>query len=470
MEKNPSYIPDLLLIKLPPQISEGIFRADPNGKTTLDLSNWRLAGYLFHEWIHYVHNVSTLNGLYAFASMINMWANFRHKLDGVGQSVDTNVLTDYAASSVKRTHLYRKEAARYERNMTSILRDTNAYVTVVSVKELTEALPEQLLGHDAERVSIISCEAINPINQTPITFELGTVEILEGTAFMLEEKILMVNGELPAEIRTAPYKLLQSLARHMVKDIEDDQVIATAIAALQTNDPPLHLVKILRKMKDLAVDTRIAWLEKLAKTYLTEYGQLIAETIDKTAALFPHSEPMGDAVKELLSIISSKIALRKNAPFFELLMLKQIKDTNEGDRAGLVGRIIAEFTCPRILAMSRSSGNTIAKDKIYIWGSPSVSQESLFGAQKLHAALHYLSLHLSDGGFFATNKITASEERRRCPFYNTCDYPLRYEQPDLCAHRPWESLAIPTDPRVACWYRAGVRATRPPELDDFHLD
>lgn len=470
MEKNPSYIPDLLLIKLPPPVAEGLFRVDPNGKTSLDLSNWRLAGYLFHEWVHYVHNVSTLNGLYAFASMINMWANFRHKIDSLGQSVDVNKLTVYAESSVKRTHLYRKGAARYERNTSSVLRDTNAYVTIFSVKEITEALPEQLLGHEAERISVVSCEAESPINRAPITFEVGTVEILEGIAFMLEEKLLIANGELPASIRTAPYKLLQSVARHVVNDIENDHVIAAAIASLQTEDPPLYLVRILREMNDIALDARMEWLEQLAKTYLARYRQLIVETIDMTSALFPCSEPMGDAVKELLSIISSKIALRRDAPFFELLMLKQINESRREDRADLLGRIIAEFTCPRILAISSISNEKIAKDQIYNWGSPSVSEESLFGAQKLHTALHYLLLHLSDDGFFSTNEITASEERKRCPFYNACDYPLRHEQPDLCARRPWESLAIPMDPQVACWYRAGVRATRPPELDDFHPD
>ncbi|MDR6474608.1 hypothetical protein J2778_002102 [Paraburkholderia graminis] len=468
MEKNPSYVPDLLFIKLPPQIAEGLFPVDPHGKTSLDLSNWRLAGYLFHEWIHYVHNVSTLNGLYAFASMINMWANFRHKLDGLGQSVDANVLNDYAASSVKRTHLYRKEAARYERNMFSVLRKTSDYVTIVSVKELTQSLPEQVPGHEAERVSVISCEAENPIDQTLVTFEVGTVEILEGIAFMLEEKLLMANGELPSDIKTAPYKLLQSLARHLVHDIENDQIIAIAIAALQTDDPPLNLVRTLRKMLDVAVDTRMAWLEGRAKAYLKAYEKVVDDTIDKTAALFPLSEPMGDAVKDLLRIISSKIALRMQAPFFELLMLKQIKDEEKDVRADLLGRIIAEFTCPRILVMSSSNDKTIAKDLICNWGSPFVTQEALFGSQKLHAALHYLLLHLSDDGFFATDKITASEERKRCPFYTACDYPLRHDQPDLCAHRPWESLAIQTDPRFACWYRAGVRATRPYEFDDFH--
>lgn len=115
-----SYLPDLLFIKLSAPIAKDLVPIDADGKASLDLSHWRLNGYLFHEWLHYVHNTSTLNGLYAFASMISMWANFRHKLDCRGRSAAENVLTDYARASVKRTHLYRKNAARHERNMDSV--------------------------------------------------------------------------------------------------------------------------------------------------------------------------------------------------------------------------------------------------------------------------------------------------------------------------------------------------------------
>ncbi|AQV99267.1 hypothetical protein BJN34_35925 (plasmid) [Cupriavidus necator] len=462
-EKSPSYVADLLFIKLPPQIAGGLFAVDVDGNASLDLSNPHLAGYLFHEWIHYVHNTSTLNGLYAFASMINLWANFRHKLDDRGQSVDARVLTAYASASVKRTHLYRKEAARLERNESSPLRNTTSAVTIVSVKERTEALPERLPGHESERLTVVVCEATSPIDQSPITFEVGAVEILEGVAFLLEEKLLMANEELPTPIRTAPYKLLQSLARYTVEDIENDQVIAAGIAALQTDDPPRTLLLILREMNVIAVDARMTWLEELAEAYLAQYGPLILETINKTAAQFPISEPMGSAVKELLGIISGKIALRMRAPFFELAMLKQVKEEEKKHRGDLLGRIIAEYSCPRILAIADRCDDQVSEDQIFHWGRPSVSQEALFGAQKLHAALHYVLLHLSDEGFLATDKITASEERRRCPFYDACTYELRGEQPDICARRPWESLAVPTDPLEACWYRAGVRATRPPQ-------
>ncbi|CAG9166084.1 hypothetical protein [Cupriavidus pampae] len=462
-EKSPSYVADLLFIKLPPQIAGGLFTLDVNGKASLNLSNPHLAGYFFHEWLHYVHNTSTLNGLYAFASMINLWANFRHKLDDRGHSVDERVLTDYASAVVKRTHLYRKEAARLERNASSPLRETASAVTTISAKERVEALAERLPGHDAEHLTVVVCEAKNPIDDSLITFEVGAVEILEGVAFLLEEKLVMANEEWPTPIRSAPYKLLQSLAQNVVEDIETDQIIATGIAALQTDDPPGTLLRTLHRMKFIAADARMTWLEDLAATHLEKYVPLILEMIEQTAGHFPLSEPMGNAVRELLGIISGKIALRIRAPFFELAMLKQIKDEKKEQRGDLLGRIIAEYSCPRVLAMGSMCDDQGGEDQIFYWGRPSVSQEALFGAQKLHAALHYVLLHLEDEGFLATDKISASEKRKRCPFYDACTYELRIEQPDLCAHRPWESLAVPTDPLEACWYRAAVRATRPPQ-------
>ncbi|MCM3606186.1 MULTISPECIES: hypothetical protein [Cupriavidus] len=463
---SPSYLPDLLFIKLPALIAKDLLPEDADGNVSLDLSHWRLNGYLFHEWLHYVHNTSTLNGLYAFASMISMWANFRHKLDHRGQSVVGNVLTDYAAASVKRTHLYRRDAARRERNMGSVLRNPDARVTVVSVAEQTEVLPAALPGHEPEPVTVIVGAAQTLPDQLAVSFEVGTVEIIEGVAFLLEEKLLMTQGLLAQNVRTAPYKLLQLVARHMVDDIPDELVVAAGITALQTADPALALMRMLREMPSMPPAARMAWLEASAKASLCDYEPLIADVIQKTAVLFPVEEPMGIAVKELLDLISSKMVLRRHVPFFELTALKELKAAAcEDHRADLLEMMLAEYSCPRILAERERAEDTIGKDRIYGFGWPSMSEASLFGAQMLHGALHYLSLHLNDEGFVATDQMTAGGERKRCPFYDACEYDLRRTQPTLCAHRPWDSLAVPTDPREACWYRAGVRATRPPQHD-----
>jgi hypothetical protein len=327
-------------------------------------------------------------------------------------------------------------------------------------------LPAALPGHEPEPVTVIVGAAQMLPDQLAVSFEVGTVEIIEGVAFLLEEKLLMAQDLLAQNVRTAPYKLLQLVARHMVDDISDELVVAVGIAALQTADPTLALMRMLREMPSIPAATRMAWLEASAKASLCDYEPLIADAIQKTAALFPVEEPMGITVKELLGLISRKMVLHQHVPFFELAALKELKAADEDHRADLLEMMLVEYSCPRILAVRERADNTIGKDQIYAFGwRPSMSEALLFGAQMLHGALHYLSLHLSDDGFFATDQLTAGGERKRCPFYDACEYDLRRTQPTLCADRPWDALAVPTDPREACWYRAGVRATRPPQHD-----
>lgn len=462
--ESASYAADFLLIKLPPDVADGIFDVDSQGKVSIDLTNWSLAGFLFHEWIHYLHNVSTLNGVYAFASMVNMWANFRHKLDRSGKSVEANTISEYAESSVRRTHAYRKKAARYERNMTSVLRESTNSLKIQTVEAITEDLP-QLLDHQVEHVSVLSCETEGSPDEASIRFEVGPVEILEGIAFMLEEKFLMIRGELPTNVKTAPYRLLQSIARHVVCDIEDDCVIAAALTALQTDDPPLALLTILRDLSKKADNERMAWLENLLRGYLAAYRSLIDDALIQTIQLFPVTEPMGEAVKDVARIIRQNIKWREETPFLELLMLQRLKSENEETLPERLLYVMANYSCARILARAPRGAPSATLDQVYHLGAPPTSPHLLFGAQKLHSALHFLSLHLSDDGFVATTSISASKERKCCPFYTACDYQLRHEKPDLCADRPWESLAIETDPANECWYRAGVRVTRRPEGD-----
>lgn len=464
MTTNPSYAADFMLITLPPGLATEII---VENDTKLDLSNPTCASLFLHEWLHYVHNVSTLNGLYAFASIINMWANFRSKLNEQGISVAVNELDEYSSSSVKRTHHYRMGARRQQNNPQFLKQSTGSFI-ILSVTSKTAPIPARILGCEAELTTVIQCE-IEIDNHEFVAAEIGIVEILEGLAFMLEERFLRAYGQLPTSSFIAPYRLLSKLARHVVQDIEDDDVIACALTSLQSDDPPKLLMEILDNIKSYQTVERSKLIKKIAKVRLFEYSSLIQEVLTQTKKLFPISEPMGDLVNEVLHLMNEKLILRYKEPFFELLMLDQVKNEPPELRSIRLGNIIAEFSCPRILAVQSGDANIIGRDQILNFGNrESITGEYQFGQQKLHAALHYLWLHLSEEGFLNTEAVPESQSRRRCPFYTACTHQLRSDEAELCASKPWESLKIPTDPRIACWYRAGVRATRPPQEDPLN--
>lgn len=339
----------------------------------------------------------------------------------------------------------------------------NISAELLTTSKKTLQLAETLPDHPTEEFTIIHCEIKVEDRHTPISAEIGIVEIIEGIASLLEERFLIMHGELPIPSNIAPYRLTSLLSRSLVPDIKNDEIIACAIFSLQCEDPPLALMQILEHMKNIPSNERLNRLENLAVTRLKEYAQALDEIFLQTEKIFPLSEPMGNSVKDMLDIMKEKIELRKKAPFFELLMLDQVKLEPVTNRADRLKNIIAEFSCPRIL-LTHAGEETLNRDDILNFGNPTrITDEFQFGQQKLHSALHFLWLHLSEDGFLNTDDTPESRTRRCCPFFTACPHQIRKDHPDICESKPWETLKISMDPQQTCWYRAGVRATRPPQ-------
>jgi len=283
---------------------------------------------------------------------------------------------------------------------------------------------------------------------------------------MIESRYLLTYNQFSNIPKIAPYQLLLKLSRHIASDIDDDDIIACGIAALQDNDPPAGLWRILHAVKGLDPANRRSAVAHVTARHLYQSWNSIEALLRQTDNHFPNDEAMGNAVKHLTKLMRASIVRRRDDPLFELHILDRLKRNDESTRAAALKSIISELSCCRILSTAGGKADTIGRDEIVSYRHRDADAEELdFGHQKLHAALHFTLLHLKSDGFSETESIDVSEKRRRCPFYTACTHELRHQQPNLCAHHPWESIMIKTDPRIACWYRAGVRATRPPHDD-----
>jgi hypothetical protein len=458
MTKNPSYIPDLLLMKLPRHLSRELFIFKDEDEFSIDLSSPMPASLFLHEWLHYVHNISTLSGIYSFACIIHLWVHFRNGMDSSGFFVGKNESGEYnklaVAELLKRNKIFRRQL----NEKTSI-----DFIEICGVSKEEEPLLVANNGVEAVTVIVCSIKSGDRLNPTLAAIKIGVVEIIEGLAFLLEERFLTGHCELPQKPKVVPYKLLSTLAIYIVNDIDKDDIIACALTSLQFNDPPCKLMELLNEIKPKETTVRKDFLEKIAKNHLDDSAVVMAEIFNSIEGFFPLDEPMGMVIKDLIGVMKHKMELRKRAPFFELMMLDQIKKEKVDLRSEKLEKIIAEFSCPRILASKPIKDDDIDHDYIFIFGNPSlITEESTFGFQKLHSAFHFLGLHFGEDCFQMTEAITASSTRKRCPFYTACRYELRKEKPTLCELTPWESLKLEMDPRSACWYRAGVRATMPP--------
>jgi hypothetical protein len=454
-ETIPTYAADYFLIKLPSEL-QGIVK-----ERDFDFSSARETSLFLHEWFHYLHNISTADGIYAFATLVNLWARFRSVLNEDGLNPGELSVECCNKEEIHRHFLHWMSSRRFRNNADPILRNYSRTDCEITEAQLITEFDIDITG---ERTSFLRCELQTDSNEQ-ISVEIGTVEILEGVASMLEASYLISVSEFPSASKVVPYQLLLKLSRYIVHDIKDDEATACGIAALQDNDPPRALFEILHRAKQEASGDRLLLLENLVKNHLKSSKEVMDLVFQQTESFFPMDEPMSSNVKGLVAAMRANIAAREIDPFFEFAVIKTAKANPE--RLKLV---IAELTCPRVLVRTKGDENEIGRDQIVRFGFPAGNAVELqFGGQKLHAALHFLTLHLGAEGFLPTAQLTAGQSRRKCPFYTSCLYPLRQENPEICADRPWVALSIPTHPLESCWYRAGVRATRKPIEEFFSI-
>jgi hypothetical protein len=74
MAQIATYLPEAMIIGIGPDLK--IF--DENRRVSF--------GYFFHEYTHYLHNISTASGIAAFINTIELWRCFRLTMNPAGYS------------------------------------------------------------------------------------------------------------------------------------------------------------------------------------------------------------------------------------------------------------------------------------------------------------------------------------------------------------------------------------------------
>lgn len=458
MSGNPTYLPDFMLITLPATLS--VIVDKDNG---LDLSNPIEASLLMHEWLHYIHNTSTTNGIYLFASMITLWSDFRWKLDKDGYSTSSEKLEKERLFSVLRAHANihnsrNAKAAAIELKQQRY--DFKALSATLTIEPLIKKLPDW-----KERKSTITCELQVGTDPALIPAQIGVIEILEGLAFLLEERYLEANNLRPSTPAIAPYQLVFKLARLLVPSIDKEDVIRCCIASLHSEDPPKILAFLLKKATTLTPGKLRSEAKDTLKKYLAQNKNNFETIFSMVDNLFPKGEAMARSVKFMTKLMRTNLKRRMKHPFFELEILEDLKNASEEQRPRLLASVFARTACCRLYLTRQGLPDQISRDDIVVFSQdPEYSQELAFGHNKIHATFHYMMLHLYSKGFRTTDAVLKIKPaHRRCPFYSACPYELRVTDPEICNLTPWKSLSLTTPPGDSCWYREGVRAARRPD-------
>lgn len=96
-----TYLPDCQVITLKPE-----FAAFDDPENLRGIQGPDQIGFFFHEWVHYLHNVSTLQGLSAFVNLVHLWHAFRNTIGADGLSAGSAVLSHELALNIRQKVMF----------------------------------------------------------------------------------------------------------------------------------------------------------------------------------------------------------------------------------------------------------------------------------------------------------------------------------------------------------------------------
>lgn len=451
-----SYAPDRQIITFSPAMlvlpRDG---ARGNFETAVQIS------YFFHEWIHYLHNVSTVHGISAYSSFIGLWNAFRHTTGelGLGQG-------SFVTSSAEELK-------------------TRAYLDVICSTRRPEDKP--LLGTlSVDMCRIVSCKPAGNFNGIPdhldvlveVTNKLGDVvihpkvigptEIIESAAYLLESHFLVCGfNHPPSSAPVFPYHTLTLLARHIAPDLDDKTVLMCGLASLQSTFPTDAVIQFLKVCHECGKkeEDAIAWLTAETVQQLRLNEPALRAGLKEIHDMFPVSGGVERAVKETIAFMEKNLDLRLDNPFFELDFVDQFCEAGPSNFDQVMNRLMQTHGICSCRQERAGFDDEIERDDLFNFAVAACDDRLTDARLAMLASVDFLVRHLQADGSF---RATADLQNRKCPFFSSCGESTRRDHATDCATQPWKS--VHTRPTNPCSYARGVLHFQPGELKSRPAD
>jgi len=405
-------------------------------------------GVFFHEWIHFLHNISTINGLSLFCTQIVLWSNFRWAMDNqdvcigsIGMDQENiNFNKDFYSYIYSNRRLHHCELPSYVKLNELLFENAEISDFEVSNDQVTST-------------SLINCTILYCGKK--YSLDIGVLEILESAAFMLECKFINAMNGSPQEAPFHPYQTVKGLAEGIAPSLNEDDIVCCMLAALQSNNAPYVLFNLLKDCELKHTDCRHENLVSLAKAQLKEQDELIENSLDQICSYFPNNEPMGNFIKLTIKRIKKNLAYRNEHPFFELDIIKNVAERNE-----MMNEVIRQFGGCTIIQKRYEDDEEPQCDIMYDFDLPENNESNLFGSKMLRACFHFMFLHYKSSGEIIKTESLDESPSNKCPFYTVCCSSIRMSNSNVCAESPWKSMLI--NDNKDCYYAAAIKATNPP--------
>nr|WP_314562219.1 hypothetical protein [uncultured Pseudomonas sp.] len=425
-----------------------------------------------HEYIHYLHNLSTVAGLDALTSCLLLVQpfliqsaktdsetdseSFSEKLvRGSPEDNQSNTIDEHVAMAFRKIRSMRGFARNIPKDY--VWKKTVEWQFTEMDHQDTSEFEDGYTQLDDEirfRVKAIFAD------KSCLDFELqpGLDFITEGIAYEAERYILNAkfNGSVDVDgtVPSYPYLAFSPLVKSLVgRETSPTERIVIGTLSLLSPSPSEALVNICKVFRFEVEVAGVNIVEQLIIDIIAQFKRyadyVINSIVPMLRHVFENSKILSDGFEVYETLILTALNTRLKSPVMELAFLKQPMDER------LFSNIALTYL-ERWISQEKSNGET---EIMWLGRRGSVASwppEKHEAFAVLQSSIHYVQHHFTqDGRMVSTEKLAVT----LCPFSGACSVERDAGYPEECKTKPWRAQEAGVM-RDLCAYELGVIAIK----------
>lgn len=410
---------------------------------------------LFHEYLHYIQETSTIAGHSVMLNNILMKALFTsYNSPDIKSSISLGV-----KANIEHAEKFANAALTNSIIDGSGPLDFNMrYITDISMEAFEMHFPTAPAGKQSGLFDIPKITYSGIINGQPATNQifLGRYYLYESLAYEMDqiiEKRQKGLTHIADPHRGTEYTVCRMIAQYIFPCIRQEIAMAAALLALQHVDAGNAYIIILKRLatgdkNGIGQDKVIAKCKQTVSDTLTRQRENFFGQQDIYASLFKDRMGLEKAYTYISEVNRSLYNLRISNPCFELDWVLN----------GDYDRILDHAQMCDYLYIFKNPEQESDDPEYFRDFIATILPEDICQALKVLIAFdHYFFSHLGMSTERVENNPRSSHQ---CPFYTCCDLDTRVKHPELCKTRPWRIYEILQPQRKHCWYSQAIMESK----------
>ena len=400
---------------------------------------------IFHEYIHYLHEMSTIIGNVGIGLDMRSKSIISHNFKAdLNSSENLGVIEHWQFEHLSKIIV--AQGVIFGSSNEVIQNGIFIKVESIELEQQDLWLPH---GNDYIKMTInvprIEFDLAKDESIKRSSLYLGKYFMYEGIAYELDrqiEKNITKSEEIKDTLKGSEYIVLREIAKYVFPEVEPQVFLSLATMSLQHIDSGATFISLLKRVKEqyefgLMQMSSVALIKEKVSKMLDTKRLEFNEAQEEYKKVYQKREQLSFALGYITSKAKELYDQRIKNPTFE------IDSVFEKSHLDLLD--FAEMC-----------------DYMYLFDDDEEFMRDFIGttideatSQSLKVLLSYDHYHKSHQ-IFSTVKIEVQGEYM-CPFYYCCNLDLRKIQAENCRSKPWRNYEISADTdKRFCWYGKGV--------------